>query len=185
MQHVVSLNMLQTRSFLPLVLLLASLYTSASGQVQSKRGLAYSGNTHSTDNSLLTSAQSLISWYYTWSLNPTRAVNASTTFVPLVHAVSDARNSKLQSILNDLPASSNRLLTFNEPDGTTDSGGSSISPEDAARAYIDYIVPLRTSTARAWNISHPSVTGSGRGLDWLRSFNETCFKLDSKGCPGQ
>lgn len=105
-------------------------------------------------------------------------------FVPLIHGLDDALKPHLTSILSRLPSSSTHLLAYNEPDGTTGSGGSSISPEDAARSYIDNIAPLRTADGRTWNISHPVVTGSGQGLDWLRDFNESCYELDSdNGCP--
>ncbi|ROW12177.1 hypothetical protein VMCG_00326 [Cytospora schulzeri] len=175
-----------------------SLVTGAVSQdsLSSKPGLAYI-DTHEDDIDLLLSAKSSISWYYTWSLYASPEINATVPFVPLVHGLSDV--SSLDSI-NDLPATSRYLLTvsnsralipgmsltayFNEPDGTTSSGGSSISPSDAAQAYIDSIVPLRTSSSRTWKISHPSVTGSDQGLAWLREFNSACWNIDpNNGCP--
>lgn len=133
---------------------------------------------------LLLSPNSKISWYYTWSANPVPNVNTTLTFVPLIHGVDDASSPDVQGAISSLPATSTHLLAFNEPDGTTSSGGSSISPSDAAKAYIDDIVPLRTSSSRSWNISHPSVTGSGNGLNWLRDFNEACWDIDpDNGCP--
>ena len=72
------------------------------------------------------------------------------------------------------------ILTFNEPDGTTDSGGSSISPRAAARAFIEDIMPMREK--HDWKISLPATTGSGNGLNWLSSFNASCFALSPTGC---
>ncbi|OLN86178.1 Alkali-sensitive linkage protein 1-like protein 1 [Colletotrichum chlorophyti] len=163
----------------------STLYTTACAQsdLPSKRGLAYQGDDHEADKQLLTSENSLISWYYTWSTWPAQGLNSSVTFLPLVHGVDDASDSELTSRLNRLPDSSTHLLTFNEPDGTTSSGGSNIDPEDAAKAYIEHIVPLRDSDSRSWNISHPVVTGSPQGLDWLRRFNESCYEIDDNGCP--
>ncbi|KAK2604742.1 hypothetical protein N8I77_007643 [Diaporthe amygdali] len=150
----------------------------------SKRGLAYLGDSHEGDVNLLLSPNSAISWYYTWSAYPASNVNTTLNFVPLIHGVDDASSSDVQSAINSLPATSTHLLTFNEPDGTTSSGGSSISPSDAAKAYIDNIVPLRTSSSRSWNISHPSVTGSENGLNWLRDFTSACRDIDpDNGCP--
>jgi hypothetical protein len=104
-------------------------------------------------------------------------------FAPLIHGIDDAESSRTSRAISSLPESSKHLLTFNEPDGTKDSGGSSIEPEDAARAYIDHIVPYRNGK-RKWYISHPSTTGSPRGLDWLRKFNESCYDIDKEnGCP--
>ncbi|KAF7550908.1 hypothetical protein G7Z17_g5394 [Cylindrodendrum hubeiense] len=152
----------------------------------SKRGLASNGDDHDSDTQLLVSENSTISWYYTWSLWPSELINGSIPFVPLIHGLDDASDSDLVSRLDDLPASSTRLLTFNEPDGETDTGGSSISAKDAAKSYMSHIAPLRDTTSsrsRTWNISYPSVTGSTRGIDWLRSFNETCFDISDDGCP--
>ena len=150
--------------------------------LKSKRGLAFRGDDHAPDIQLLTSENSEISWYYTWSTWPSELIGDALAFVPLLHGLNDANDEELESRLGRLPDVSTHLLTFNEPDGETDTGGSSISPEDAAQAYIDHIVPLRDAR-RKWSISHPSVTGSPRGLEWLQSFNESCYEIDDNGCP--
>jgi hypothetical protein len=175
-------NNTDSKALRTLVVLFLS--TSASAQHDSKRGLAYVGNVHEPDNALLASSNSPLSWYYNWSpYPPTQVPSNNLEFVPLIHGIDDARSSQTSSALNHLPSSSTHLLTFNEPDGTKDSGGSSISPEDAARAYIDHIVPYRDGD-RKWSISHPSTTGSPNGLDWLRRFNESCYGIDEEnGCP--
>lgn len=165
-------------------ILFLSFAISQATNSSSKRGLAYIGDSNQGDINLLLSPDSRISWYYTWSANQVPDVNSTLAFVPLIHGVDDASSSDVQGAISALPATSTHLLAFNEPDGTTSSGGSSISPSDAAQAYIDHIVPLRTSSSRSWNISHPSVTGSGNGLDWLRDFNSACWDIDpDNGCP--
>jgi len=72
------------------------------------------------------------------------------------------------------------VLTFNEPDGDTQSGGSDSSPTHAAQAYISEILPLRSPP---WNLklSLPATTGSPRGLDWLRDFNSSCYDIWPNG----
>ncbi|KAK1994411.1 hypothetical protein LX36DRAFT_660597 [Colletotrichum falcatum] len=175
-------------------ILLASLAVSAlhpatalaQSEAPSKRGLAYHGDDHAADSRLLTSERSLVRWYYTWSTWPAQGLNGSVAFVPLVHGVKDAEDPGLASRLGQLPGSSTHLLTFNEPDGTTSSGGSSIDPEDAAKAYLEHLAPLRDDGdgTRRWNISHPVVTGSPQGIEWLRKFNESCHAIDrDAGCP--
>ncbi|KAH8673283.1 glycosyl hydrolase catalytic core-domain-containing protein [Xylariales sp. PMI_506] len=156
---------------------------SVTATTASKRGLAYLGDPHQGDLNLLLSEKSPISWYYTWSLNQAQPVNTTVPFLPLVTNTDDASNSDLIPLLSQLPASATHLLTFNEPDGSTDSGGSAISPDDAASSYLEYIVPLRNNDTRRWNISHPVVTGSSQGLTWLQDFNASCYKLDPSGCP--
>jgi hypothetical protein len=104
----------------------------------------------------------------------------------MIHGLDATKDSSTEPAISRLPESSTHLLSFNEPDGTTGSGGSSISPEDAAKAYIDFVVPFRTGEkgGRKWRISHPSTTGSPNGLEWLRKFNESCYEIDKEnGCP--
>jgi hypothetical protein len=173
-----------------LVLLsIALLATPTQSQRTTKRGIAYLGDTHEPDNSLLQDERSPLSWYYNWSPYPNNdqiPPSAGLEFVPLIHGIDGAEDSQTAQVINSLPDISTHILSFNEPDGTTDSGGSSIEPEDAARAYIDHVVPYRNGENgnRRWNISHPSSTGSPRGLDWLRRFNESCYEIDEEnGCP--
>lgn len=158
-----------------------SLLAPPAASTTSKRGLAYLGDTHASDNALLLSANSSLAWYYTWSTTPVTSIT-TLPFLPLLHGLDDA--SAGVSALAALPASSTHLLTFNEPDGTTSSGGSAIAPSDAARAYIEHVAPLRTNATRAWNVSHPATTGSDAGLAWLRAFNASCWAVDPEGgCP--
>ncbi|KEY73816.1 hypothetical protein S7711_03115 [Stachybotrys chartarum IBT 7711] len=173
---------------LPSILLLAHLShaQSTSADLPSKRGLAFRGDEHEGDNNLILSDGSAVSWYYTWSLWPAPALGDALVFVPLMHGLDDAEDDELPRRLDALPESSTHLLTFNEPDGETDTGGSSISPEDAAEAYLEYIAPLRESARgrdRTWRISHPVVTSSDRGLEWLRDFNASCYDISDDGCP--
>lgn len=146
------------------------------------------GDNHKNDNALLTSQNTPLSWYYNWSPYPPTAQiphGGPMEFVPLIHGIDGAQSSQTARVLSSLPSSSQHLLSFNEPDGTTDSGGSAITPENAARAYIDHIVPYRNGKdGRRWKISHPSTTGSPMGLNWLRRFNESCYRIDREnGCP--
>lgn len=154
----------------------------------SKRGFAFIGDTHKSDNQLLASGSSPLSWYYNWSPYPNSDLIPADTleFVPTIHGIDATNDDQTERVIRDLPQSSKHLLSFNEPDGSEGSGGSSISPEDAANAYINYVVPFRNgdSGGRKWLISHPSTTGSPNGLDWLRRFNASCYDIDSKnGCP--
>lgn len=166
---------------------LALLSTSTSAQ-KSKRGFAYIGDTHVSDNKLLSSSSSPLSWYYNWSPYPNTALIPadSLEFVPMIHGIDSTQGSQTERAISSLPQSSTHLLSFNEPDGTKDSGGSAIKPEDAARNYIDYVVKYRTGEkggGRKWKISHPATTGSGNGLNWLREFNTSCYKINQQsGC---
>ncbi|KAH8895315.1 hypothetical protein GQ53DRAFT_744015 [Thozetella sp. PMI_491] len=178
------MNKIHTKTlFSALLLALWSPVGAQSGNLTSKRGFGFTADSQNADINLLLSGKSPLDWYYTWSLYPATTVNDTRPFVPLIHGLDDASQSGLEDLLDKLPSSSTHLLAFNEPDEQENSGGSAVSPEDAAKSYIDHIVPLRTA-GRRWNISHPVTTGSSRGLDWLRQFNESCYDIDSKhGCP--
>ncbi|KIX96448.1 uncharacterized protein Z520_07714 [Fonsecaea multimorphosa CBS 102226] len=191
-------NQLATISAL-LVSLLTTSHASSTNSTTPKRGLCYIATSHSSSDSyIFTTPRSPLTWYYNYSPWPGPSPSLeqwSTEFVPMVHSASDAAASvdTIKAVLNDsagIPISGrgggggrNRIahvLTFNEPDGDTSSGGTDSTPQTAAQVYIDTILPLRSAP---WNlqISLPATTGSPRGLEWLRSFNASCFKLRPQG----
>lgn len=157
-------------------------------ELPSKHGLAVTAELEDSDAELLTSKNSPISWYFNWSPSPSEIIGDSAFFIPLVHGLDTLEEDYLWLALDNLPSSSTHLFTFNEPDEEKENGGSNLSPRKAAEAYLEYMVPLRTGDGegsdRRWNISHPAVTGSTRGLDWLRDFNESCYDIEPNGgCP--
>ncbi|RYO97548.1 hypothetical protein DL765_011149 [Monosporascus sp. GIB2] len=165
-----------------------TLGVSADSNTTSKRGISYIPETPPSDyDILLSSNSSPITWYYTWSPRPAPedhifpwGARSDIEFVPTLHSIGDGALENDIEQLGSLTDSSKHLFTFNEPDGTKDSGGSAITPREAAEAYIEQIVPLR----ERFRISHPSVTGSERGLGWLREFDSACREIDPEnGCP--
>jgi hypothetical protein len=150
----------------------------------SKKGIAYIPYGYGDDYNLLLSSRSPLDWYYTWYPDPAPAdtfygnKSSSIEFVPTLKSLQNITDAVLHSLPN--VTTSKYLFTFNEPDGTVESGGSDLSPQDAARVYIDKIVPLRSR----FQLSHPAVTGSERGMKWLKDFNAACWSIDPKnGCP--
>ncbi|RYP53558.1 hypothetical protein DL769_010498 [Monosporascus sp. CRB-8-3] len=165
-----------------------TLGVSADSNSTSKRGISFIPETPPSDyDILLSSDSSPITWYYTWTPRPAPedhifpwGARSDVEFVPTLHSIGDGDLEKDIEELDSLADSSEHLFTFNEPDGTTDSGGSAITPREAAEAYIEQVVPLR----ERFRISHPSVTGSERGLEWLREFDSACREIDPEsGCP--
>jgi hypothetical protein len=152
----------------------------------SKRGISYIIGGHEEDYNLLLSARSPLNWYYTWL--PTTAPSnifagdqaGAVEFVPTIH--NDTALDADLATLARLPAAARRhVFTFNEPDGTLDTGGSAVSPADAARLYVERLAPLRAQLGVA--LSHPATTGSPRGRQWLRDFNAACWRLNAThGC---
>ena len=161
---------------------------STRSNAASKRGISFIPDTPASDYDILLSSESSpVTWYYTWSPRPAPedhifpwGAREDIEFVPTLHSIGDGDLVKDIEKLDNVTSASKHLFTFNEPDGDTESGGSAITPREAAEAYIEHIVPLR----KRFRISHPSTTGSERGLQWLRDFEAECRKIDSEnGCP--
>lgn len=166
------------------ILFLGTLIQAQADPAAEKRGIAYIGTRNPSDYNIFLGGRSPITWYYNWSPNPVGRPGGfdDIEFVPLIHGIANL-DSDLRR-LRSLPERSTHLMTFNEPDHTTDGGGSDISPSDAAQAYIDRIAPLSIQNGGRWYIAWPSTTGTGNGLNWLRSFNESCYDIDPQnGCP--
>lgn len=63
------------------------------------------------------------------------------------------------------------IMTFNEPDGSTASGGSNIAPVVAAETWKREVEPLRQLGVK---VGAPAVTGSQDGFTWLANFLTAC-----------
>jgi hypothetical protein len=165
---------------LPLALVTLTL-PSTFAQEDSKRGISIIDDDFASDWSLITT--SAISWYFNWSPHPANSsLVSSLSFVPMIHDLTNLDADITQA--KSLPKTSTHLMSFNEPDGSVSSGGTGISPKDAAKAYIDNILPLRKANGGQFLISHPVITGSPQGLEWLESFNTSCYSIAPKtGCP--
>lgn len=144
-----------------------------------ERGLLYIGTDHPSDYSIFTSSHSPLTWYSTYSTYPASLPgDHALEFVPMIHGTNNVDNdvSAIKSLSNV-----HSVLVFNEPDGSTESGGSDISPSDAAEAFINTISPLRDN--QGLKLSLPATTGSPNGLKWLQSFNTSCHRIQpQKGC---
>lgn len=112
----------------------------------------------------------------------------SANFVPMIHGPNNSEDAvdRIHAFFDRSAAlgdnTMTHVLTFNEPDGDADSGGSDSSPHDAAEVYLETIAPLRDDPYNL-KVSVPATTGSSRGLDWLQEFNESCWNQNSdRGC---
>lgn len=63
------------------------------------------------------------------------------------------------------------MFSYNEPDGSTSTGGSDITPTAAAANWKAQLEPLR---ALGVKLGAPAVTGSPDGFTWLTSFFTAC-----------
>ncbi|KIW10022.1 hypothetical protein PV08_11798 [Exophiala spinifera] len=153
----------------------------ASVNSTSKRGLIYISTSHSSDDdSIFIQSGSPLSWYYNYSPWPTDTLSGELEFVPMVHGASNAQQD-VGTVKTHSNAS--HVLSFNEPDISSSDGGTNTSPRDAAKAYLDFLAPLREEPYNL-KVSLPSTSGSASGLTWLSNFNKTCHSLNSThGCP--
>jgi hypothetical protein len=144
----------------------------------SKRGLVFVPSTdHPSDNQIWVENGSDLTWYYNYGADPSTTYNNRTQgefeFVPMLW-------SNGTTFLSDIKAqikggrNISHVLTYNEPDGTSSTGGSDIAPADAARNWISQVEPLRALGIRT---GAPAVTGSPGGFTWLNEFFDACASL--------
>lgn len=86
---------------------------------------------------------------------------------------SDTGTPFLDSVKSQINSGANisYVLGFNEPDGTTDTGGSGVPADLAARRWIAEIEPLKELGVQ---LGAPAVTGSPNGFTWLENWLNEC-----------
>jgi hypothetical protein len=158
-------------------ILLASVATAAETYRSStKRGLVFvpSDKGHVADNQIWVEQGSDLSWYYNYQATPSATYSNRTQedfeFVPMLWSPSNTFGSTVKGLISG-GRNITHVLGYNEPDGTTSTGGSNIDPVTAATNWIQEIEPLRQMGVKA---GAPAVTGSQRGFEWLTSFFSAC-----------
>ncbi|PQE28694.1 F5 8 type C domain protein [Rutstroemia sp. NJR-2017a WRK4] len=164
-----------TTSFLLSTLLYLPTVTSQNFQSSSKRGLVFVPNDkHPSDNQIWDSGNSDLNWYYNYGVLASAAFSNRTQaefeFVPMLWSTSTSFLSSVQSLISD-GRNISHVLGYNEPDGESSTGGSSISATAAATNWISQMEPLRKLGVKT---GAPAVTGSQRGLTWLEHFFDAC-----------
>ncbi|KAI8953055.1 glycoside hydrolase family 128 protein [Xylaria longipes] len=164
-------------------LLLAAILSVAHAQTRSdKRGLVFVPNKDSPeDNTIWVRDGSDLTWYYNYGPTPA-AVYADKSqsdfeFVPMLWGSIDD-TSFLDSVNDLIDGGRNisHVLTFNEPDGSSQTGGSNIYPYKAAQIWVDNIIPLKEKGIKA---GLPACTGGTGGIPWLQEFLGNCSQLIS------
>jgi hypothetical protein len=162
----------------PLLLLyLPAALSQATFERSSKRGLVFVPNSeYPSDNQIWISSGSDLTWYYNYGPEPSSvysSVEAQSAFefVPMLWGLS--KGSFLDQVTSLIQGGTNisHALTFNEPDGSSASGGSNIPPETAASTWIKEVEPLRKLGVKT---GAPAVTGSPGGFTWLQEFFANC-----------
>lgn len=165
--------------------------TASAGPLASpKRGLVFTPNeTFPADNTIWTTQPSDLTWYYNYEPNPSSVFKSMPQsefeFVPMMWgAPSDPTDTTflqtIQQLINKDKINITNVLSFNEPDGPFQWGGSNIDADVAAQAWVSNIEPLRAMGIR---VGLPACTGAPSGLAWLKFFLESCSKVLSDGGP--
>lgn len=150
-----------TTTAAPVVTTTAAPATPATG----KRGVAY--NTASFASMFTSSSK--VDWAYNWG-SGSGGLTGALEYVPLLWGTASMFTSGWSSnAQNAINSGSKYLMSFNEPD---ESSQSNLSPADAASAYMTYMQPF----AGKAKLGSPAVTNGGgsMGLAWLSSFMAAC-----------
>jgi hypothetical protein len=159
------------------LLLIAATLTSAQVDFErsSKRGLVFVPSTkYPSDNQIWVEGNSDLTWYYNYGVQPSPAYSNRTQeefeFVPMLWSPSTTFLSSVTSMI-DGGRNITHVLTYNEPDGSSSTGGSDVDPGTAATNWISQVEPLRKLGVK---LGAPAVTGAPSGATWLKSFFADC-----------
>lgn len=153
----------------------------------SKRGLVFTPNSQwPQDNYIWADPPSDLTWYYNYGVTPSTAYGNTTQetfeFIPMLWgAPSDASSTTFLEQVQSLVSGGRNIshvMTFNEPDGTTETGGSQVDPSFGAQVWINNIIPLQEMGIR---VGLPACTGGTGGIPWLEQFLGNCSTLISTG----
>ncbi len=159
-----------------------------------KRGLIFIPNTTTRqDDRIWVTKPTDLTWYYSYGTSPDSTYQdipqSEFEFVPMLWGapgnVQDTSFLSTVRSLKDQGVNIKNVLSFNEPDGPFEWGGSNVSPAIAAQVWVNTFIPLQEMGVR---VGLPACTGAPTGLPWLQSFLAECAKLVStngnqRNCP--
>jgi hypothetical protein len=142
----------------------------------SKRGLVFvPSDKHTSDNGIWVKSGTDLTWYYNYGVQPSAVFasqpQADFEFVPMLWGLTDVSFYQEVTALIKSGRNISHVLTYNEPDGSSSTGGSAITPQAAAAMWIKEVEPLRQLGIK---VGAPAVTGSNGGFTWLSSFFASC-----------
>lgn len=154
----------------------------------SKRGLVFTPNmTTPADDRIWIEEPTTLTWYYNYMPNPEPLYQdvpqSEFEFVPMMWGVPGNLDdtsflATVKSLIKNEAIRITNVLSFNEPDGPFEYGGSQIEPSVAANLWVNNIIPLQEMGVR---VGLPACTGGPNGLPWLRNFLSECSVLISSG----
>lgn len=158
--------------------LLPNCYAAEFPSNSSKRGLTYvASSDYPLDDRIWIRKASDLTWYYNYQMNPTPAYENDTSFnfVPMLWGApaSLTDTTFLENVTAQIVSGSNisYAMGFNEPDGTSETGGSDVNATVGAKIWIKQMEPLRKLGVI---LGAPAVTGGSSGFEWLSDFLDAC-----------
>ncbi|AEO58398.1 glycoside hydrolase, catalytic core [Thermothelomyces thermophilus ATCC 42464] len=152
----------------------------------SKRGLVFTPNvTAPADDKIWIEEPTTLTWYYNYGPNPESVYQdvpqSEFEFVPMMWGAPDSLDdtsflSTVKSLIKSKGINITNVLSFNEPDGSFEYGGSQIEPSTAAQLWVNNMIPLQEMGVR---VGLPACTGGSSGLPWLQNFLAECSELIS------
>ncbi|EFX02347.1 hypothetical protein CMQ_2396 [Grosmannia clavigera kw1407] len=164
---------------------LYGLFSSATATSSAKRGLVFTPNaSHPQDNYIWALSPSDLTWYYNYGYSPSPAFSNVTQdafeFVPMLWgAPSDTSDTTFLDAVKSLISGGTNIshvLAFNEPDGSTQNGGSNVDPTVAAKVWVSNIIPLQKQGVK---VGLPACTGGTEAIPWLNQMLANCSELIS------
>jgi Glycosyl hydrolase catalytic core len=171
------------------LLFLSATPTLCQSTASSKRGLVYVTPSQPSDDDAWTPPSTDLTWYYNYVSTPSSPLATSAShlqFVPMLWGSPSSPTATdttfLDSVVSQVQSGSNisHALAYNEPDGSSSTGGSNLPTDAAANTWLQNIKPLRDT--HGLKVGLPAVTGSPSGISWLSNFNTSCLRLDPAGC---
>ncbi|KAL2258005.1 hypothetical protein VTK26DRAFT_8854 [Humicola hyalothermophila] len=160
--------------------------TAADSLSSPKRGLVFTPNeTTRVDDRIWVQEPSCLTWYYNYRPEPEPTYNdipqSEFEFVPMLWGAPEDLDdtsflSTVRGLVEDKGIHITNVLSFNEPDGPFEHGGSHMDPADAARVWVKNLIPLQEMGVR---VGLPACTAAPSGLSWLQNFLSECSKLIS------
>lgn len=154
----------------------AATQTASSGSV-AKRGLVYNDFSVVTDFE----SSSAIGWAWNWGQTSGGSMPTNIQYVPTLWGTreTDDLATWFSNAQSEIANGAKYLMAFNEPDVEQASGGSDISPADAATAFKTYMNPYAANTTLVSpgvcnGVGTRTATGRSQGLDWMTEFKSAC-----------
>lgn len=160
------------------LLLLPSTDAQKVFQSSSKRGLVFVNNPKYPDDNLMwPPPKTSLNWYYNYQPIPSsmysKIPQSQFQFVPMLWNPTTTFRSQIEQQVKS-GINITHVMGYNEPDGDAATGGSNVGPRIAAENWISQMEPLRKMGIK---LGAPAVTGSPRGITWLKNFFNSCADL--------